>query len=86
MPFPYYETHLPKDFVASFGPSALEMQRREIRDRAGILLRLGYGEAETAARCEAWVNWEFELNGKPAIAAEVKKLVGEVFHRSAPRR
>lgn len=83
MSFPYYASHLPADLQASFGPKALEMERKEIRERAGILMRLGHPQPDVTARLKQYVAWEFELHGKAAVASEVEDLVAAVYVRAS---
>jgi hypothetical protein len=61
------------------------MYRREIEDRAGLLLRLGRTPAAIKARLSSNVGWDFELHGKPAHAAEVDKLVDAVVRRQTTK-
>jgi hypothetical protein len=84
MSFPYYASHVPADLKATFAPRALEMERKEIRERAGILMRLGHTQPDVTVRMKQYVAWEFEMHGKPAVAAEVEELVAGVYSRATP--
>jgi hypothetical protein len=57
------------------------MYRRELEDRAALLYRLGYPEKLAKARLAANVAWDFELHGRPRHAADVERIVNEVYRR-----
>jgi hypothetical protein len=59
------------------------MYRRELEDRAGLLLRLGRKPAVIKSRLAANVAWDFELHKKPDHAAEVDKIVDLVVRRQS---
>jgi len=80
--FPYYAYEVPAALHHTFAARAHEMSRREIAERAGILMRLGHSQADVTARLKQYVAWEFELHGKPAVAAEVDDLVAQVYARA----
>jgi hypothetical protein len=61
------------------------MYRRELEDRAALLLRLGHAPAYVKKRLAANVDWDFEVPGKPALAGEVDKLVDGVVRRLGKR-
>jgi hypothetical protein len=61
------------------------MYRRELEDRAALLLRLGCKPAAIKSRLSANVAWDFELNGKPGHAAEVDKIVDAVVRRQSTK-
>ncbi len=67
--------------VAKDGEGRATMYRRELEDRAALLLRLGRSPAFVKARLAANVAWDFELHARPAHAAEVDKLVDAVVRR-----
>jgi hypothetical protein len=51
----------------------------ELKERAALLMRLGYDKAETTARLRGNVRWDFELNEKPAHLAKVEEVVDKVY-------
>jgi hypothetical protein len=57
------------------------MYRRELEDRAALLLRLGRKPADIKARLQANVAWDFELHARPSHAADVDKIVDAVVRR-----
>jgi hypothetical protein len=59
-----------------------EMYRREIEERAGLLLRLGHSAASVKARLQKSVDWDFDLHARPTHAGEVDRIVDEVFKRN----
>ena len=59
------------------------MYRRELEERAALLLRLGCKPAQIKSRLAANVAWDFELSSKPGHAAEVDKIVDAVVRRAA---
>ena len=60
---------------------ALEAQRGEVRDRARLLMHLGYSKKEATTRCQRYLDWEHELGPGTDVAREVNKLVDEVYAR-----
>ncbi len=59
-----------------------EMYRREIEDRAALLMRLGYHAKDVKARLAKSVDWDFDLHDRPAHAAEVDRIVDDVYKRN----
>lgn len=58
------------------------MYKKEIEDRAGLLLRLGYKAREVKARLKKSVDWDFDLQKAPDHASEVDRIVDDVFKRN----
>ncbi len=53
---------------------------QELRERAGLLFRLGYTKTAALARCKARIAWEFDGQGaSPLSDREVKSIVNGVF-------
>jgi hypothetical protein len=53
---------------------------QELRERAGLLHRLGYTKTAALARCKARIAWEFDGQGaSPLSDREVKSIVSDVF-------
>jgi len=75
------ESGVPEPFRERYPRRAAEGFRREIRDRAGILMRLGRSEDQARFRCRRNVDWELELSDRPAFAGEVDSLVKNVYSR-----
>ena len=59
-----------------------EMFKREIEDRTALLLRLGYAAKDVKARLKKSVDWDFDLQKTPDYAAEVDRIVDDVFKRN----
>lgn len=81
MPFPWLQADIPTSYQATFRQKALDMYRSEVRQRAALLLHLGYSAKEATARCRASLRWEFDMNGGCGIEDEVPKLVQAVYKR-----
>jgi hypothetical protein len=80
MTFPYYQVCFPTELTSTYATRALDMARREVSERAAILMRLGYAQSDVAARIKSYVAWEHSVAaGKPAVAAEVDALVAAAF-------
>jgi hypothetical protein len=62
------------------------MHRRELRDRAALLRRLGYTRADVEKRLASYEAWEYEPFHTSPLAAEVVAIVAEVFAPSQPRQ
>lgn len=58
------------------------MYRKEIEERAALLLRLGYEARDVKARLHKSVDWDFDLQDVPDHAAEVDRIVDDVFKRN----
>ncbi len=70
---------------SSSSDTALVTRRREIGERASLLRRMGHSYDEALRRCQAYDAWEFEPFHRSPLAAEVAKIVGEVY-QSTPSR
>ena len=58
------------------------MYKKEIEDRAALLLRLGYKARDVKARLHKSVDWDFDLHDVPDHASEVDRIVDEVYKRN----
>ncbi len=77
MPFDWMHTVL-----ANPTRSREEAFADEIRDRAGLFRRLGHERAHAIHRCLGNIAWAFSESGTPPVtAAQVRKIVGEVYDR-----
>ena len=57
-----------------------DVMEEDVLQRAALLRRLGYSQAEATHRCMGNVAWAFSVQGKPAIsAARLRKLVASVY-------
>jgi len=57
-----------------------QVAEADVLERATLLRRLGYSQAEAVHRCMGNVAWAFSVQGKPAItAARLRKLVSGVY-------
>ena len=59
-----------------------EMYRRELGERAGLLMRLGHSAAVVKKRLSRTVEWDFDLHARPEHAGEVDAIVDDVFKRN----
>jgi len=78
MPFPWYQADVPDELLAS-PDKARAMYENELRERAMLLLRLGYSAEEAKLRLRGNVRWDFELHGKPPHLKRVDSIVDQVF-------
>ncbi|MBI4818377.1 MAG: hypothetical protein HY791_19080 [Deltaproteobacteria bacterium] len=62
--------------------AALEMNRREVRQRATLLRHLGYKRSHVSHMLAENFKWEYELLGRPAVLDDVDRIVLEVYGRS----
>ena len=58
------------------------MFKREVEDRAGLLLRLGYKAADVKSRLRKSVDWDFDLSDVPDHKSEVDRIVDDVYKRN----
>lgn len=82
MAFDWMHPRIPDSFRASWPDKGREAARREIRERASLLMRLGRTKKEAAARCRQNLEWDWDLSGKPPLLGEVDGLVDEVYRRT----
>lgn len=82
MPFPWLHATNSAAFLARVPAERLEMHRREVRLRAGLLLRLGSSQEATTRHLRSYLAWEFEGLPRPSVLEEVDALVAEVYARS----
>ncbi len=61
------------------------MRRRELRERAALLRRLGYSQDAVAARLAGYEVWEYEPFHASPLTDEVSAIVSEVFAPQQPR-
>ena len=58
----------------------VEVAEADVLERASLLRRLGYSQAEVVHRCMGNIAWAFSVQGKPAITpARLRKLVAGVY-------
>lgn len=81
MAFDWWEPRVGQVVRARAAERAQESLRQEIRDRAAILMRLGWDAEHARARCRRNLAWELELQDEPAAAGEVDALVRRVYDR-----
>jgi hypothetical protein len=58
------------------------MYRKEIEDRAALLMRLGYKAPVVKKRLTKTVAWDFDLHKAPEHARDVARIVDDVFKRN----
>ncbi len=58
------------------------MYRKELEDRAALLMRLGHKAADVKARLKKTVAWDFDLHAQPKHSAEVDRIVESVYKRN----
>lgn len=88
MAFAWLHADVPADYQATFHEKALAMYKGEVRQRATLLMHLGYTQAEAIARCCDNLAWDFSCNGGPIFLRglgkrEIGDLVRAVYRRSA---
>jgi len=59
-----------------------EMYRREVAERASLLMRLGHKAADVKTRLKKTVAWDFDLQANPEHAGEVDSIVDDVYKRN----
>jgi hypothetical protein len=78
MPFDWYHPDLPDDYTMS-PLKATQMYTLELKERAALLMRLGYSKEETLKRVVGNVRWDFELHPEPAHLEQARQVVDEVY-------
>ncbi len=82
MTFEWYEVKKVDEVRAQWSARGADAQRREVRERAALLMRMGRSKAEAVSRCKQNIDWQYELRGAASISKEVKRLVDEVYGRT----
>ena len=82
MSFEWYEAKVPEERRAAWSANHVDVQRREVRERAALLMRLGRSKADAVRRCKQNIAWQYDLHGSSNISKEVKRLVDEVYGRT----
>lgn len=78
MPFPWLHPDVPTEY-RNAGAKANAMYEQEIRERAALLMRLGFSKDETRERIRENVRWDFERQPTPAHLSRASKIVDEVY-------
>jgi len=83
-------TKQPFDWMVAHNPPSLKqttiaMRQGEIRDRATVMLRLGFAPAHVKERLTANIKWEFDKIGKTKLGDEVGGIVDSLIHKAEPR-
>jgi hypothetical protein len=85
MPFDWMEPSVPEGQAARERAATVTALERELAERAGLLLRLGYSLADAQLRVRGNLLWDFEVQGRPALAARVDAIVARVYGRTRKR-
>jgi len=72
----------PKTNVRHAKEQRRAMYKKEIEDRAGLLLRLGYTARDVKSRLKKTVDWDFDMNESPDHAGDVDRIVDDVYKRN----
>lgn len=79
MTFPWYQPDVPPRF-ASAASKATVVYEQELRERAALLMRLGYSKEAAKTRLRGNVRWDFELQRAAAPhLAKVDAIVDRVY-------
>lgn len=85
MAFDWMDPSVPAGQAARERTSTHAAMEREMTERASLLQRLGYSLAEAQLRVRGNLLWDFEVQGRPAMAARVDALVAKVYGRTKKR-
>jgi hypothetical protein len=72
----------PKTGFKRAGEQRRAMYRKEIEDRAALLMRLGHKAGDVKSRLKKSVDWDFDLQSAPDHAGEVDRIVDDVYKRN----
>ncbi len=81
MPFDWLEPRVGQVVRRREAARTLEAHRRDVRDRAAILMRLGWSAADARERCRRALEWEHDLAPAPAVLSELDTLIAGVYER-----
>jgi len=82
MAFEWYEVSAGGSRREDWPTKHAEAQRREVRERAALLMRLGRSKEQAVRRCQQNLTWQYELREGSSVVAEVEALVAEVYGRT----
>ena len=82
MAFEWYEVSAGGRRREDWPSKHAEAQRREVRERAALLMRLGRSKEQAVQRCRQNIEWQYALRGGSSVASEVQALVDEVYGRT----
>lgn len=85
MTFDWMEPSVPEGQAARERAATATALEREMAERAGLLLRLGYSLADAQLRVRGNLLWDFEVQGRPALATRVDAIVARVYGRTKKR-
>ena len=84
-PFDWMEPSVPEGQAARERRTSLSATEREMAERAGLLLRLGYSLADAQMRVRGNLLWDFEVQGRPALVSRADQIVARVYDRTKSR-
>lgn len=76
---------LPPGAATRASQTRIEMYRREVRDRAALLYRLGYSRDQATARLQANADWDFDI-GMPRPDGLNADAIAEIVATTFARR
>lgn len=79
MPFDWLKPNLSTSLASRQQSALLNMRRGELREKAALLRRLGYGQAEALRRLRGYVHGEYEPFHNSPLAAELDAIVESVY-------
>ena len=86
--FDYLSSNLSIRFTEELEGRCIEMFKREVRERAGLLFNLRFSQEEAVRRIESNIRWEFDdtwTRKEPLILPAVKDLVADVYRKRSSR-
>ncbi len=81
-PFDWLVPFVPPGADAHSAEQAREARRRELRDRAALLMRLGRSQSEVTERLRQNLRWEWEMQPPAPGVDEIADLVAAVYGRT----
>jgi len=84
-PFDWMEPSVSEGQAGRERAATIAAMERELADRAALLHRLGYSLSDAQLRVRGNLLWDFEVQGRPPIAARVDAIVARVYGRSKKR-
>ncbi len=79
MPFCWMD-ETSNDIAVHDGKKPELVAEEDVTERASLLRRLGYSQADAVHRCMGNIAWAFSVHGKPAITpARIRKIVEGVY-------
>lgn len=78
MPFSWYYPDIPKEYLDA-AEKRDQMYILELKERAALMMRMGFSQDETKLRLCRNIKWDFELHNEPKHLKKVDQIVENIY-------